>query len=435
MQLFGTDGIRGKVEIDEQPYDISLSQFLKNRILTPSLMRLIGEAIAIDLNSKNNNNSLSPRVVIGWDNRPNNILLVSALTEGLTIQGCEVHWAGEIATPGLHYCILESEFCTGLMVTASHNPPEYSGYKLKGSFGGPATPDQVAELEKQLKRIMSRPPQFKFKDLDFYRKNKKIRLFDAQESYLRYLKRKINFKAIKEAGFNVLFDPMYGAGINTLHKLLPDADEIHAEHNPGFGTVDHPEPIGNCLGELIEIIKNDDYQVGLATDGDADRLGAVDENGDYVDAQKVYMIILKYLYENKKKRGAVAKTVSVTSMVDKFCEKNKIKLHETPVGFKHIAKLMIEEKILIGGEESGGLSTIIHIPERDGVFNGMLLLEIMAVRGKSLKELCDELEEEFGVHRFMRRDVRVTLQQKKQIMKVRKMINHARQELILILTT
>ncbi len=399
MIVFGTDGWRGLIARDFNFENV----------------RFVALATARYLKQINKDN---PTCVIGYDTRFLSRQFAEESALVLAWQGVTVHLCDDIAsTPQVSYHTKQKGADLGVVITASHNPPEYSGYKLKGSFGGPATPDQVAELEKQLKRIMSRPPQFKFKDLDFYRKNKKIRLFDAQESYLRYLKRKINFKAIKEAGFNVLFDPMYGAGINTLHKLLPDADEIHAEHNPGFGTVDHPEPIGNCLGELIEIIKNDDYQVGLATDGDADRLGAVDENGDYVDAQKVYMIILKYLYENKKKRGAVAKTVSVTSMVDKFCEKNKIKLHETPVGFKHIAKLMIEEKILIGGEESGGLSTIIHIPERDGVFNGMLLLEIMAVRGKSLKELCDELEEEFGVHRFMRRDVRVTLQQKKQIMK------------------
>jgi phosphomannomutase len=400
MIVFGTDGWRGLIARD----------------FTFENVRYVALATARYLKKVNKEN---PTCVIGYDTRflSREFAEESALV--LAWQGITVHLCDDIAsTPQVSYHPKQKGADFGVVITASHNPPEYSGFKLKGSFGGPATPDQVAELEKHLKNIMARPPQFKFKDLEFYTKNKKIRLFNAQESYLRYLKKKINFKAIKDAGFKILFDPMYGAGINTLHKLLPDADEIHADHNPSFGTVDHPEPIGSCLGELCEIIKNDeDYQVGLATDGDADRLGAVDEDGNYVDAQKVYMIILKYLYEVKKKRGAVAKTVSVTSMVDKFCEKNKIKMHETPVGFKHIAKLMIEEKILIGGEESGGLSTIIHIPERDGIFNGMLLLEIMAVRGLTLKELSDELEEEFGVHKFMRRDVRVSMQQKKQITK------------------
>jgi phosphomannomutase len=198
---------------------------------------------------------------------------------------------------------------------------------------------------------------------------------------------------------------------------LPEADEIHGEYNPSFGEIDHPEPIAECLGILSRKVVEGKYDIGLATDGDADRLGLMDHEGNFVDSHKIFMILLKYLYEVKKKRGAVAKTVSLTSMVNLYCEKNKIKLFETAVGFKHIAKLMVEDKILIGGEESGGLSSIVHIPERDGLFNSLLILEIMAVRGKSLKELCDELDADFGIHRFNRRDVVVTEEIKNNILK------------------
>ena len=222
MQLFGTDGIRGKVEIDEQPYDISLSQFLKNRILTPSLMRLIGEAIAIDLNSKNNNNSLSPRVVIGWDNRPNNILLVSALTEGLTIQGCEVHWAGEIATPGLHYCILESEFCTGLMVTASHNPAQDSGLKIFDEFGFKSYPEKEKELSKIINNLSEkykgkmykisenlRTPTHEFNGLQKYQINLENRLFLIQNNWGVSLSQASDLGVIPPNAF--IFDSSKGA--------------------------------------------------------------------------------------------------------------------------------------------------------------------------------------------------------------------------------
>jgi phosphomannomutase len=241
-------------------------------------------------------------------------------------------------------------------------------------------------------------------------------MFDAKESYVRYLRKKIDFDLIAKSGLKVVYDPMHGAGINFMHQILPEAFEIHGWHNPGFGEVDHPEPIAECLEPLMRTVKKQKADVGLATDGDADRLGMVDHTGAYVDPHRIFMLLLKYLYQDKKRRGAVVKTVSLTSMVNKFCEQNGITLYETPVGFKHVAKLMAEEKILIGGEESGGLGTSLHIPERDGIFNGLLILEMMAARKKSLKELCDELDEEFGPHRYRRIDAKVTEQQKKQIM-------------------
>jgi phosphomannomutase len=158
------------------------------------------------------------------------------------------------------------------------------------------------------------------------------------------------------------------------------------------------------------------YDIGLASDGDADRLGAVDEKGNFVDAHKIYMLILKYLYEYKQLRGKIVKTVSLTSMVDKFAKKHNIELIETPVGFKYAAELMAEGGVLIGGEESGGLGTILHIPERDGIFNGLLLIEMILNRKKKLSELVDELNEEFGYHEFFRVDQKVTQEQKDQIL-------------------
>jgi phosphomannomutase len=246
--------------------------------------------------------------------------------------------------------------------------------------------------------------------------SRRIRLFNSKESYIRYIKKKINLPAIQEAGFKILYDPMHGAGMGSLTKLLPNVEEIHGTFNPSFGTLHHPEPIPENLLDMMDMIKAGSYDIGIATDGDADRLGLVDADGNFVDSHRLFMILLKYLYEKRKKRGDVAKTVSLTSMVNKYCDKHGIKLHETPVGFKYIAQLMSEKKILIGGEESGGLGTILHIPERDGLFNALLVLEIMATEKKTLKNLCDELDEEFGIHRYWRRDVIVTPQQKKAIM-------------------
>lgn len=355
--------------------------------------------------------------VIGYDTR----FLSKEFAEEVALifawQGITVHLSDtNSSTPQVSYHTKQKNAALGVVITASHNPPLYNGFKIKANFGGPATPEQIDAVEKELKNVMNRPPQFKQKTLEDYTKLKKIRIFDAKESYIRYLKKKIKFPMIAKSGFRILYDPMHGAGIDTIQKLLPKVDEIHGDFNPSFSNLGRPEPIDEHLHELIEKVRKGKYDVGLATDGDADRLGAVDGDGNFVDSHKVFIILLKYLYEKRKLRGSVVKTVSLTSMVNKYCEKNKIKLYETPVGFKYTAELMSKEKVLIGGEESGGLGTLLHIPERDGIFNGMLLLEVMAAEKKTLKELCKDLDKEFGVHKFRRKDIRVTPQLKKQIL-------------------
>lgn len=398
MIVFGTDGWRGEIARDFNFDNIDLVALATAKYV-------------------NNNFKDNPTVVIGYDTRFLSKEFAQEAAQVLAWQGITVYLADSVSsTPQVSYHTKQKSASIGVVLTASHNPPQYNGYKIKANFGGPATPEQIAELEKELKKVLKRPPQFKQKMFDDYVKLKKIRLFDTKESYIRYIKKKIDIELIKSSNIKVLFDPMYGAGINTVKDILPNADEIHAEYNPSFGSLGHPEPIGENLGELINHIKQGNYDVGLAFDGDADRLGAVDNEGNFVDSHRIFMILMKYLHDVKKKKGAVAKTVSLTSMVNMYCEKNNIKLFETPVGFKYIAKLMVEENILIGGEESGGLGTILHIPERDGLFNGLLLLEVMASQKKSLKQLCDDLDQEFGVHRYHRRDVKVSPEVKSAIL-------------------
>ncbi|MFW5662794.1 MAG: phosphoglucomutase/phosphomannomutase family protein, partial [Bacteroidota bacterium] len=186
--------------------------------------------------------------------------------------------------------------------------------------------------------------------------------------------------------------------------------------NPSFGEIDHPEPIDDYLPQLISKVKAGNYDLGIATDGDADRVGLIDSDGNFVDSHRLFMILLKYLNEIKGAHGSVVKTVSLTSMVNAYCADKGLELHETPVGFKHTAKIMSEEDVMIGGEESGGLGTYLHIPERDGIFNALMVLEVMVKRDMSLKQLCDELDEQFGTHRYRRRDVKVTPETKEQIM-------------------
>ncbi len=400
MIKFGTDGWRGVIARD----------------FTYENVQLVALATAVWL-KKAFPDVAEPMVVIGYDTRfmSRHFAEESALI--LAWQGIKVCLADNISsTPQVSFHTKYMGANLGVVITASHNPPIYNGYKVKASFGGPGTPEQVAEIEAELKTIWNNRPAIEPETLKHYISTGQIRLFDAKKPFIDYLKSKIDMDAINAAELKVLYDPMHGAGIDTIHMLLPDADQIHADRNPGFGTIDHPEPIGEMLGELMAKVKAGGYDIGIATDGDADRLGAVDAEGNFVDSHKIFMILMKYLYEVKNMRGAVVKTVSLTSMVDKYCRKMGIELFETPVGFKYTAKMMQERDVLIGGEESGGLGTILHIPERDGLFNAMLLMEAMTAWNKSLKEICDDLENEFGPHKYARRDVVVSQEVKDRIL-------------------
>lgn len=399
MIVFGTDGWRGVIARD----------------FTFDNLFLAAKATARYLVKKQEKN---PSVVIGYDTRFLSEDFAKETAQVFASEGIIAHISDGISsTPQVSYHTKQKGASLGIVITASHNPPRYNGFKIKANFGGPATPEQIDEVVAELRRLEGRPPKMSFKSFDAYVEERLIRPFNAKEAYVRYLKKKIDVEAIVASNFKLLYDPMYGAGIDTMPQLIPNVEEIHNYRNPSFGEIGHPEPIQECLGALMEKVKVGKFDIGLATDGDADRIGAVDSEGNFVDSHKIYMILLKYIYEHKKKKGEVVKTVSLTSMVDMYCEKNSIPLHKTPVGFKHVAKLMIERPIIIGGEESGGLGTILHIPERDGIFNGLLLMEVMAKRKMSLKQLCDELDEEFGPHRYHRIDVTVTEAIKRQILK------------------
>lgn len=398
MIVFGTDGWRGIIAED----------------YTFDNLRMVAMATAKYLKSEEPDN---PAIVIGYDTRFMGKKFAEEVAKILASQDITVHIVDDFAsTPQISFHTKQKGAQYGVVITASHNPPEYNGYKLKARFGGPALPEQIAKLEKELRKIEAKPPKLVLKTLEEYVAEKKIRYFNAKESYIRNLRKKIDVEAIKEANFKIIYDPMYGAGINTMKYIIDNVDEIHDTFNPSFGDIDHPEPIYECLNELMTKVRKGKYDIGIATDGDADRLGVVDHEGTFVDSHKVFMIILKYLHEHRRRKGAVAKTVSLTSMVDLYCTKKGIRLIKTPVGFKYIAKAMVEDKLVIGGEESGGFGTCLHLPERDGLFNAFLLLEVMAVRQKSLKELCDELDKEFGIHRYLRRDKKVSQEQKAQIL-------------------
>lgn len=397
MIKFGTDGWRAEIARDFTFENLTYAA--------------LGTANYL-LNKKADN-----LVVIGYDTRFLSGDFAMECAKILSEKGIKVVISDSISTtPQVSYFTKVLKADLGIVITASHNPPKYSGFKVKGNFGGPSSPEEIAAIEQEVNLVESKQEKISLKSTENYINNGFITLKDFKNEFYEYVKQQIDIEAINNSNLKIIYDPMFGAGILNIDYLLKNVDVIHNFHSTNFGNIDHPEPIAECLGELIEIVKKSNYDYAFATDGDADRIGTVDGEGTFVDSHRIFMILLKYLYEVKGLRGKVAKTVSLTTMVNLFCDANNIEIIETPVGFKYIAKLMVDEDILIGGEESGGLSTKLHIPERDGIFNAMLLLEVMVKRGKSLKELSDELDAQFGVHRYKRKDIKVTEDTKARIM-------------------
>ena len=302
----------------------------------------------------------------------------------------------------------------GIVITASHNPARYNGFKIKGDFGGPAFPETIEKVEKELKKVIRLDVRSKKSFGELLEKGI-IKKIDFTSVYIEDIKSKINVELIKSAGIKIAYDAMHGAGQGVMDQILPLKVSIRGNFNPSFGG-SHPEPLPQHTPGLIEAIVKNGCDIGIATDGDADRIGAFDEQGTFVDSHRIFALLLKYFIEEKKMTGEVAKSFSVSQIIDTMCKKYGVVLHETPVGFKYLCRLMVERDILIAAEESGGIGVKGHLPERDGTYIGLLLAEIMATRKKKLSELVTELMEEFGWHYFNRNDAHLTEKEKNRIM-------------------
>jgi phosphomannomutase len=346
-------------------------------------------------------------VVIGYDRRFLSREFAERTAEIAAGNGISVLFGEEYApTPAVSWAVRSRGAGAGIMITASHNPARYNGFKIKEWFGGSARPSTTKLLEERLNACEG--TGIAIREVPFQQAVAagKVTLFDPREGYLRQLSSYVDLELIRNAGLKVAVDPMFGAGAGFFPILLPEAAEIHAGENPGFGGRP-PEPTEENLGELAELVKREGFGVGLALDGDADRIGAVDETGEFFSSHRIFTVLLRHLYERKGYRGGVVKTVSTTRMIDLLCEKFGLELFETPIGFKHICELMLERPILMGGEESGGLGVINHIPERDGLLMGLLLLEAMAASGKGLRRLLEETMEEIGYFHYRRIDLHI----------------------------
>jgi phosphomannomutase len=346
-------------------------------------------------------------LVVGYDRRFLSREFAERVVEIAAGNGIRTWLADSYApTPAVSWAVRELGAGGGVMITASHNPPEYNGFKVKESFGGSARPATTRALEAVVARNIREERGVLEMPMAEALASGRAERINVRTSYFGQLARYVDLELIKKAGIPVMVDPMYGAGAGFIPELLPGTAEIHTAENPGFCGCP-PEPTEEHLVELASLVKSGAYRIGLALDGDADRIGAVDETGEFFSSHRIFTVLLRHLIERKGLRGGVVKTVSTTRMVDLLCAKFGLELFETPIGFKHICELMLERDILMGGEESGGLGVKGHIPERDGILMGLLLLEAMAMTGKGLRRLLDETMDEIGHFYYRRIDLAI----------------------------
>jgi alpha-D-glucose phosphate-specific phosphoglucomutase len=387
---FGTDGWRGVISRD----------------FTFDNVRRLTWAIAAYFEEQ----GLAGRgVAVGYDRRFLSAQYAAEAAGVLAARGVPVRLATEyLPTPAVAWAVRDQELAGGIVITASHNPPEWNGIKFKESFGGSSRGSVNERVEEILDGATPPGEEIACLPVAEARGEGIVGDLEVWESYTQGLRRLVDFPAIRTAGLTVAVDPMYGCSTPWLRLFLEEAGcrvvEIHNQENPGFGGVP-PEPSEGHLTQLMEMVAREGWSLGLANDGDGDRIGAVDERGRYFSPQRILTALLRYLREFKGLSGDVAKAVSASSMIDLLAEKYRYDVILTPIGFKYIGEVMLEREILIGGEESGGIGIPAHLPDRDGLLNALLLAEIVARTGRGLRAYIQEVFDEVGYFTYDRVDL------------------------------
>jgi len=399
---FGTDGWRA----------------VMSDTFTFTNLRLVAQAIADAVaspewtNGAAKENSPDPhKMVVGFDTRFLSDRYATEVARVLAANGFTVLLAqADAPTPVISHAVRQQNAIGGVMITASHNAPRYNGVKLKSASGGSALPEQCRRVEVYLNDNEERARGPNLMDLEQAREMKLIQRFNPIPAYYEHLRKLIDCDIIAENPQRFVIDSMYGSGRGVIRGFLQgtgcEISEIRGEMNPGFGGV-HPEPIRQNLGALAGAIGAGMGNFGIATDGDADRIGAMDERSNFVDPHKIMSLALRYLVEKRGLTGSVVKTVSTTRMIDRLAKKYGLAVHETPVGFNHIADYMMKENVLIGGEESGGIGFAGHIPEGDGILMGLLIIEMVSEAHSTLYEMVEDLQKEVGPVFYDRLDLRL----------------------------
>ncbi len=396
MIKFGTDGWRGVISEDFTFYNV----------------RLVSEAIADYILSRN---EADKGIVVGYDARFLSGMYAEDCAAILAARGIKTWLADSILpTPALTWQVVDRKAAGGVMITASHNPPEYNGLKFKAPYGGSASPEIIGEIEKYVRKLEKTGRAFPKTAMP-----SSVERFKPQQVYLNHVKALLDKKVMSGFKGKIVFDMMHGAAMGYAAELAKeyglDLVEIRSEYNPGFGAV-NPEPIEKNLAALRQAVAEHKAFVALATDGDGDRIGAMDADGRFITANQIFALLIKYLVEKRGWRGGVARTFTVSELVKRAAEKYGLKVYGTPVGFKYIAELMLSEDILIGGEESGGIGVKNYIPERDGIMLGFLLIEMVAAYGKTLGQLLDEMMDELGWLYYGREDLHLAMDRKERLM-------------------
>ena len=382
---FGTDGWRA----------IIAKEYTTDNVARVSI------AVADWLNENNEN----PSVVIGHDCRFAGELFAETATKVLASKGILVKLAkGFVSTPMVSLGVVSEKASLGVVITASHNPPSYNGYKLKGDFGGPLLPVDITAVENKIPDANS--VDYNAISMQDLVAEGKVIYVDLEEMYCKHAKANFDLEAIRNSDMNFAYDAMFGAGMNVVKRLLPEATLLHCDDNPGFlGTA--PEPIHRNLQEFSDLMKNNALDCGLATDGDADRIGLYDSKGNFVDSHHIILLLIHYMVKYKGMKGKVVTAFSCSVKVEQMCKHYGLEQETVQIGFKHIAGKMITEDVMLGGEESGGIAITGHIPERDGIWMGLILFEFMAKSGKSLEDLIAEVYEIVGEFAFERIDLHI----------------------------
>lgn len=375
---FGTDGWRA----------------IMGREFTTENVELVAQAVADHLNASKK----GAKAVIGYDFRKNSENFARTFSEVLAANGVDTLLASAACpTPAVSFTIVDRKLDSGIAITASHNPPDYNGVKIKTDFGGSADKQVTNAIE----ALIGKNP---------VRKNsgQAIRTENLNEKYLQFLKNYLNMDAIRSAPYRILVDSMYGVGGRHIEQVTAggklQVTSIRADRDVTFGGT-APEPIPHNLGPSMKLMEKGDFDLGVVTDGDADRVGAIRPGGEFVSPGIILSLILIHFVEDLKKTGSVVTTISNTGLIYKVARKFGLKVHETPVGFKYICEIMRKENVLIGGEESGGIGFQNYLYERDGLLSSLLLVEMMAMRKKSFDEILKDVEKEYGKLYYERQDL------------------------------
>lgn len=391
---FGTDGWRGIIADD----------------FTVDNVKRVAQGTATILKQKFPDRL---KVVVGHDCRFGGELFAETVTRVFCANGIKViGHKGFVSTPMVSLGTVKFEAALGIIITASHNPAAYNGYKLKAHYGGPSNPETIEAVENAIPAEVSH----ELPTLESCIASGLLTYVDLESLYVAEVESKFDLKLIRESKLELAYDAMYGAGQNAMRRLFPEITLLHCDHNPGFDG-QAPEPIHKNLTEFSELIRiSEDIDCGLVTDGDADRIGLYNKKGEFVDSHHIILLLVHYLHKYKGMNGKVITTFSATNKITELAKAYGLEIEITKIGFKYICEKMVTENVLVGGEESGGIAIKGYIPERDGIWIGLTLWEFMAKTGKSLDALIQEVYDVVGTFAMGRIDLHITEAIKQQVL-------------------